>query len=143
MKLRHNAKEVVLLEIDGLGLILGEVRYNKQTETALFILEKAAYFDLYLPCAVIYDARKGVVVQPHILGVLSTGSIRVQRSKVSCFIFGDDLSPHIKAQYQAVLAELGLPGKGPQRGSHDEKGDDPHGPSSGGPRLITLPKRHP
>ncbi|OCC16446.1 hypothetical protein DBT_0263 [Dissulfuribacter thermophilus] len=139
MKLRQNAKELVLLEVDGLGLILGEIRYNKQTETAIFALEKAAFFDLYVPCAVIYDPQKGPVVRPHVLSALTTGSIRVQRSKVSCFILGNELSPSIVAQYQAILQGLGVI----QEGSKESlKDDDPKkGPGSVGPRVITLPKK--
>ena len=66
MKLRQNAKELVLIEADGLGLILGEVRYNRQTETVLFALEKAAFFDLYFPCTVLYDQERGPVVHDYL-----------------------------------------------------------------------------
>lgn len=103
MKLRQNAKELVLAEIDGLGLIIGEIRYNRQTETVAFALEKAAFFDLYFPCAVIYDQKQGPVVHPHILTALTTSSIRVQRSKVSCFVHEHDLSPAIFNQYHDIL----------------------------------------
>lgn len=143
MKLRQNARELVLLEIDGLGLILGEIRFNKQTETAIFALEKAAFFDLYLPCAVIYDPQKGPVVRPHVLSAMTTGSIRVQRSKVSCFVLGSELAPSLAAQYQAVLKGLGLDptneSRPPQSKGHEHDPQKP-GPSSG-PRIINLPKK--
>lgn len=142
MKLKQNAKELVLLEIDGLGLILGEIRYNKQTETAIFALEKAAFFDLYLPCAVIYDPQKGPVVRPHVLSAMTTGSIRVQRSKVSCFVLGGELAPSLVAQYQAVLKGLGIgPQKEPAPHPPTDGGPDPKKPTPSGPRIINLPKR--
>ena len=141
MKLRQNARELVLLEIDGLGLILGEIRYNKQTETAIFALEKGAFFDLYLPCAIVFDPQKGPLVRPHVLNAMTTGSIRVQRSKVSCFVLGSDLAPSIAAQYRTVMESLAPsardkgdePGKGPEPG--------PEKPTHSGPRIINLPKK--
>ena len=141
MKLRQNAKELVLLEIDGLGLILGEIRYNKQTETAIFALEKGAFFDLYLPCAVVFDPQKGPLVRPHVLNAMTTGSIRVQRSKVSCFVLGNELAPSLVAQYRAVLERL-VPSR-PTASPDEGKGPDPgpEKPPKGGPRIITLPKK--
>ncbi len=141
MKLRQNARELVLLEIDGLGLILGEIRYNKQTETAIFALEKGAFFDLYLPCAVVFDPQKGAVVRPHVLNAMTTGSIRVQRSKVSCFVLGSELTPSLVAQYRAVMESFAP--QGPKIAPDHGKGPDsgPEKPKSGGPRIITLPKK--
>ncbi len=103
MKLKQNAQEIVLLSIEGLGLILGEIRYNRQTETAIFALEKAAFFDVYFPCTVIYDQQKGPLVHPHILAAMTVSSIRVQRQKVACYILEKDLNPMITRQYQDLL----------------------------------------
>lgn len=105
MKLSQNAKELVLLSIDGLGLIVGEIRFNRQTETINFVLEKAAFFDLYFPCMVIIE-KNNLMLQPHILASLSTSSIRVQRSRVSCFVSGADINPMIAYQYNAIIASI-------------------------------------
>jgi hypothetical protein len=86
MKLRQNARELVLLELSGAGLLLGEIRYNKQTETVLFALEKSAFFDLYFPCTVSFDQNRGVVLHPHVINAMTTSSIRVQRSRVAFFV---------------------------------------------------------
>ncbi len=141
MKLRQNAKELVLVEIDGLGLLLGQIRYNRQTETAIFALEKAAFFDLYFPCTVVYDQQKGPVVHPHILAALTNSSIRVQRSRVSCFIMEQDLNLNLIEQYnrlvEAVMAQHGI-------GLAQEKpsDEDPSGPKpGGGKRVIPLSGR--
>jgi len=103
MKLKQNAQEIVLLSIEGLGLILGGIRYNRQTETAIFALEKAAFFDVYFPCTVIYDQQKGPLVHPHIMAAMTTSSIRVQRQKVACYVIEKDLNPMIVRQYQDLL----------------------------------------
>lgn len=105
MKLSQNAKEIVLLNIDGLGLIVGELRFNRQTETIGFVLEKAAFFDLYFPCMVMIE-KNNLMLQPHILASLSTSSIRVQRSRVSCFITESEINPALVYQYNAILASL-------------------------------------
>ncbi len=125
MKLRQNAKELVLIEVDGLGLILGHIRYNRQTETVLFALEKAAFFDLYFPCTVVYDQQKGPVVHPHILSTMTTSSIRIQRSRVSCFILETDLNPELVRQYQQILEAI-IP-----KPQHPEP-PEPHDPGPGG-----------
>lgn len=106
MKLSQNAKDMVLLELDGVGLLLGEVRYNRQTETASFALEKAGFFDLYLPCTVVYDQQRGPLVHPHILAALTTSSLRIQRNRVSCFILEPDINPAVIEQYNAIKAAL-------------------------------------
>ncbi len=106
MRLNQNARDLILIEIDGLGLLLGEVRYNRQTETATFILEKAAFFDFYLPCTVIYDQQRGPVVHPHILSTLTTSSLRIQRDRISCFILGQDLNPALIEQYNRIKTAL-------------------------------------
>ncbi len=138
MKLRQNAKELVLIEAAGLGFILGEIRYNRQTETVLFALEKAAFFDLYFPCAVIYDQKTGPVVRPHVVTAMTTSSIRVQRSRVSCFILESDLHPALSRQYTNLIESImahqdrSLPAKPEQ--DHDP--DKP--PSPGGTRVVSI-----
>ncbi|MGC9021571.1 MAG: hypothetical protein ACP5J5_00385, partial [Dissulfurimicrobium sp.] len=106
MRLSQNAKDLVLIELDDVGLLLGEIRYNRQTETASFALEKAGFFDLYLPCTVLYDQQRGPIVHPHILSALTTSSVRIQRSRVSCFILEPDINPVIAEQYHAIKAAL-------------------------------------
>lgn len=139
MQLRHNAREIVLIEVGGLGFLLGEIRYNKQTETALFALEKAAFLDLYFPCAVVFDQVKGAVVRPHVLSVFTMSAVRIQRSHISCFIYGKDLNPGLVEQYRSLLA-ASFPQGGhahPQGGPPED--DDPHRPRpSGGKRVISL-----
>ncbi len=103
MKLRQNARELVLLNVEGLGLILGEVRYNRQTETVIFALEKASFFDIFFPCTVVYDQQKGPVVHPHILSAMTTSSVRIQRSKVSCFVLESDLNGSLIEQYHKLM----------------------------------------
>lgn len=102
MKLNQNARDLVLIELDDVGLLLGEVRYNRQTETASFALEKASFFDLYLPCTVVYDQQHGPVVHPHILSAFTTSSLRIQRNRVSCFILEPDLNPVLIEQYNTI-----------------------------------------
>ncbi len=143
MKLRQNAKELVLLQIDGMGTIIGEIRYNKQTETAIFTLEKSAFFDLYFPCVLMYDQRQGTVVRPHILSVITASTIRIQRTKVSCFVLGDEISSEIVEQYYNILKSFGLMEEQeetrpirPTPPDDDGKGGD-NGPK-GSPRIITL-----
>jgi hypothetical protein len=140
MKLKQNAREIVLAEIDGLGLIMGEIRYNRQTETVIFALEKGAFFDLYFPCAIVYDQQRGPVVHPHLLTALTTSSIRVQRSKVSCFILEHDINPEVFKQYQdivmAVTARQDMAG----RVLKEEKPDRPD-PQGGGPRVIPIDRK--
>jgi len=110
MKLSQNAKELVLLNIDGLGLIVGEILFNQQTETIGFVLEKAAFFDLYFPCTVVVE-KNALMLQPHILASLSTSSIRIQRSRVSCFVRESDINPGLVYQYNAIIASItGGPG---------------------------------
>lgn len=106
MKLSQNAKDMVLIELDGVGLLLGEVRYNRQTETASFALEKASFFDLYLPCAIVYDQQRGPLVHPHILSAFTTSSVRIQRNRVSCFILEPDINPVLIEQYNAIKTNL-------------------------------------
>jgi len=143
MKLRQNAKELVLIEVDGLGLILGEIRYNRQTETVLFALEKAAFFDLYFPCTVLYDQNRGPVVHPHVLTAMTVSSIRIQRSRVSFFVLESDINPKLIQQYysllEAVLLKQGvnLPGKATK---DKDKGPDQPKPT-GGSKVITLSDR--
>ncbi|MGQ9744412.1 MAG: hypothetical protein ACUVQV_00090 [Dissulfurimicrobium sp.] len=106
MKLSQNAKDIVLIELDGVGLLLGEVRYNRQTETASFALEKASFFDLYLPCTVVYDQQRGPLVHPHILSTFTTSSLRIQRNRVSFFILEPDINPVLVEQYNSIKATL-------------------------------------
>lgn len=108
MKLRQNARELVLLNCEGLGLILGEIRYNRQTETVIFAMEKSSFFDLYFPCAVVYDQQKGPLVHPHILSTMTTSSIRIQRSRVSCFVLEEDLNPSLVEQYRQLMEMVAM-----------------------------------
>ncbi len=133
MKLRQNAKELVLIELDGVGLLLGHIRYNRQTETVLFALEKAAFFDLYFPCTVVYDQQRGPVVHPHVLSAMTTSSVRIQRSRVSCFVMEMDLNPDLVDQYQKFLDAIAPRPSKPV--PPDPK--DP-GPSGGGSRVISI-----
>lgn len=138
MKLRQNAKELVLIEASGLGFMLGEVRYNRQTETVLFALEKAAFFDLYFPCAVIYDQKTGPVVRPHIVTAMTTTSIRVQRNQISCFILEPDLHPALVKQYNTLLENIILQQEkiSPAKRQPD---DDPDKPTSPGTtRVVSI-----
>ena len=138
MKLHQNAKELVLIQIDGLGLILGEVRYNRQTETVLFALEKAAFFDLYFPCTVLYDQERGPVVHPHVLTAMTVSSIRIQRSRVSFFVLESDINPKLIQQYhsllEAVLLKQGITLSG--KATKDKGPDQPK--PTGGSRVIAL-----
>ncbi|NIA08888.1 MAG: hypothetical protein GWP10_03755 [Nitrospiraceae bacterium] len=138
MKLQQNAKELVLVNVDGLGLILGEIRYNRQTETAIFALEKAAFFDLYFPCAIVYDQERGPIIHPHLLTVLTTSSIRIQRSHVSCFILETDINPVLIQQYYGLLDALSAK----QGTASPQKRTDHQGPERpkpvGGSRVINL-----
>ncbi len=138
MKLRQNAKELVLIEAAGLGFILGEIRYNRQTETVLFALEKAAFFDLYFPCAVIYDQKTGPAVRPHVLTAMTTSSIRVQRSRISCFILESDLHPALLKQYSDLLESVMLQQElsSPPRADKDPDPDKPTSP--GGTRVVSI-----
>ena len=106
MKLKQNARELVLLELSGMGTLMGEVRYNKQTETVIFALEKSAFFDLYLPCTVGFDPQRGSFVQPHVVNAMTTGSIRIQRSRVNFFVLSQDIAPSLKAQYMDIVHQL-------------------------------------
>ncbi len=106
MKLRQNARELVLLELSNTGLLLGEVRYNKQTETVAFALEKSAFFDFYFPCSVSFDPQRGPVVHPHIINTMTTSSIRIQRDRVNFFVLSADISPALKAQYMEILNQV-------------------------------------
>ncbi len=141
MKLHQNAKELVLIEVDGLGLILGEIRYNRQTETVNFALEKAAFFDLYFPCTVLYDQKLGPVVHPHVLTAMTVSSIRIQRTRVSFFVLEPDINPKLIQQYhhllEAVLLKQGV--SSPRETSKD------HGPHktkpSGSSKIISLSDR--
>jgi hypothetical protein len=138
MKLSQNAKEIVLIQIEGLGLIMGEIRYNHQTETVLFALEKAAFFDLYFPCTVLYDKELGPVVHPHVLVAMTVSSIRIQRSRVSFFVLASDINPKLIQQYHdlydAILLKQGMvtPTKNPK--NTDKQQPKP----SGGSKVITL-----
>ncbi len=145
MKLRQNARELVMLEVSGLGILIGEIRYNKQTETVLFTLEKSAFFDLYFPCAVIYDQKKGAIVHPHIVNTMITSSIRIQKSRVSFFVLESDIAPSVRAQYlQLVNSFIGLSREGAGQGTDSAKGagkgPERVQPSSQGPRVIPLDK---
>ncbi len=115
MKLRQNAKELVLLELSGTGLLLGEVRYNKQTETVSFALEKSAFFDFYFPCSVSFDPQRGPVVHPHVINAMTTSSIRIQRDRVNFFVLSQDIAPALTAQYMDILNQVtGFQKKEPQ-----------------------------
>ncbi|HID96621.1 MAG TPA: hypothetical protein EYP57_00260 [Thermodesulfobacteriaceae bacterium] len=138
MKLHQNAKELVLIQVEGLGLILGEIRYNRQTETIIFALEKSGFFDLYFPCTLIFDQNSGPVVRPHILTAMTTSSIRIQRSRVSCFILETDINPQLVQQYHDILNALTLqesPSSTKSSGE-DEPSEKPERP--GKPRIINL-----
>ncbi len=140
MKLRQNAKELVLIEVDGLGLILGEIRYNRQTETVLFALEKAAFFDLYFPCTVLYDQKRGPVVHPHVLTAMTVSSIRIQRTRVSFFVLESDINPKLIQQYHHLLeAVLLKQGVSPRKTGKDQGPDQPK--PTGGSKVITLSDR--
>jgi len=137
MKLHQNAKELVLIEVDGLGLIMGEIRYNRQTETVLFALEKAAFFDLYFPCSVLYDQQRGPVIHPHVLTAMTVSSIRIQRSRVSFFVLESDINPKLIQQYHNLLeAVLLKQGVSPRKTAKDQGPDQPK--PTGGSRVITL-----
>ncbi|MGB9497291.1 MAG: hypothetical protein ACKVE3_05400 [Dissulfuribacterales bacterium] len=141
MKLRQNAKELVLIEVDGPGLILGEIRYNRQTETVLFALEKAAFFDLYFPCAVLYDQERGPVVRPHVLTAMTVSSIRIQRSRVSFFVLESDINPKLIQQYHDLLESVLLKRDVTSVGktTKDQGPDRPE--PTGGSRVIALSDR--
>lgn len=142
MKLRQNARELVLIEISGVGLLLGEIRYNKQTETVLFALEKSAFFDLYFPCSVSFDQNRGVLIHPHVINAMTTSSIRVQRSRVAYFVLERDIAPGLRSQYLALINQLvgktGTGEKAPLRPEDDNSPDDR--PRGGGSRLLDLKK---
>jgi hypothetical protein len=141
MKLRQNAKELVLIEVEGLGLILGEIKYNRQTETVLFALEKAAFFDLYFPCAVLYDQERGPVVHPHVLTAMTVSSIRIQRSRVSFFVLESDINPMLIQQYHGLL-ESALLKQGVTSAGKATKDQGPDQPEpTGGSRVIALSNR--
>ena len=143
MKLRQNAKELVLTEVDGLGLVLGEIRYNRQTETVLFALEKAAFFDLYFPCTVLYDQNHGPVVHPHVLTAMTVSSIRIQRSRVSFFVLESDINPKLIQQYhdllEAVLLKQGV--TSPRKATTAKEKELGQPKSTGGSKVITLSDR--
>jgi hypothetical protein len=135
VKLRQNARELVLMEVSGIGTVLGEIRYNAQTETALFAMEKSAFFDLYFPCAVSYDQKNGPVVNPHVFFLFTQSSIRVQRSHVTCFIQEIDLNPVLVEQYNALLAAFYPPA--PSADTDQKKGPEGRKPT-GGKRVVSL-----
>jgi hypothetical protein len=141
MKIHQNVREPVLIEVDGLGLIMGEIRYNRQTETVLFVLEKAAFFDLYFPCTVLYDQERGPVVHPHVLTVMTVSSIRIQRSRTSFFVLESDINPKLIQQYhgllEAVLLKQGV--TSPRKTTKDQGSDQPK--PVGGSKVITLSDR--
>lgn len=141
MKLRQNAREIVLAEIDGLGLIMGEIRYNRQTETVIFALEKGAFFDLYFPCAIVYDQKKGPVVHPHLLTALTTSSVRVQRSKVSCFILEHDIHPEVFRQYQEIVRAITAQQEMSQALVKKDKRPDRPDPPGRGPRIVPIDRK--
>ncbi len=138
MKLRQDARELVLVDVDGLGLMLGEIRYNRQTETAIFALEKAAFFDLYFPCTVLYDKEHRLIIQPHFFTVLSTSSIRIQRNHLSCFVLETDLNPVLIQQYHSLLNTLLIRREAisPQRGPNRPGPERPR--PGAGSRVISL-----
>ncbi len=143
MKLRQNARELVLVEVSGLGILLGEIRYNKQTETVLFALEKASFFDLYFPCAVVYDQQKGALVHPHIVNTMTTSSIRVQRSRVAFFVLEADIAPSLRAQYlELVNSFIGLSrgGEKEQQARGPERLDASPAQKGRGPTVVPLDK---
>ncbi len=106
MKLKQNARELVLLELSDTGLLLGEVRYNKQTETVTFAMEKSAFFDFYFPCTVSFDPQRGPVVHPHVINTMTTSSIRIQRDRVNFFVLSADIAPTVKSQYMEILNQV-------------------------------------
>ncbi len=150
MKLHQNAKELVLLDVDSLGIIIGEIKYNRQTETVLFALEKSAFFDIYFPCTVVFDQQNGLSVHPHIFSSLSKSSIRVQRSKVSCFVLQNDINESIIKQYYDLLfvkesldipnflREDSLQPNSEKKEGEDDNDDDPHPTCSS--KVIPFPK---
>ena len=142
MKLRQNARELVLIELSGVGLLLGEIRYNKQTETVLFALEKSAFFDLYFPCSVSFDQERGILVQPHVINAMTTSSIRVQRDRVAYFVLERDIAPALRSQYLVLINQLlgktGPRGTGRRPSEDDSPPDDR--PRGGGSRLLDLKK---
>ncbi len=142
MKLRQNARELVLLELSGTGLLIGEIRYNKQTETVLFALEKSAFFDLYFPCTVSFDQNRGVMLHPHVINAMTTSSIRVQRSRVAYFVLERDIVSALRSQYiglvNQLLGQAGLGGVRKPAPEDDNSPDDR--PRGGGSRLVDLKK---
>lgn len=138
MKLGLNAREIALFEISGLGIIIGQIQYNRQTETAMFVLEKAQYFDILFPCAVTYDNQRGPVVRPHLLTILTTSTIRINRNKVSCFIMENDLNPTVIKQYSDLLMS-NMP-KANVRHLPSKDDDDPNKPRGG--KIINLKQPH-
>jgi hypothetical protein len=138
MKLSQNAKDMVLIELDGVGLLFGEVRYNRQTETASFALEKASFFDLYLPCTVVYDQQRGPLVHPHILSALTTSSLRIQRNRVSCFILEPDINPVLIEQYNSIKATLTPRSEPGQRGASAQGEGPPEKKKMGKKRVINI-----
>jgi hypothetical protein len=142
MKLRQNARELVLIEVSGVGLLLGEIRYNKQTETVLFALEKSAFFDFYFPCAVSFDQNRGVLIHPHAINAMTTSSIRVQRSRLAYFVLERDIAPGLRSQYLAFINQLlgktGTRETAFLRAEDDNSPDDR--PRGGGSRLLDLKK---
>ncbi|NPA95277.1 MAG: hypothetical protein GXO58_07615 [Thermodesulfobacteria bacterium] len=126
MKLRQNARELVLLDLSGTGLLLGEVRYNKQTETVAFALEKSAFFDFFFPCSVSFDPQRGPLVHPHVINAMTTSSIRIQRDKVNFFVLSPDIAPALKAQYLDIISQVmgpqGQEPAAPARKGRSEKG---------------------
>lgn len=104
MKLGLNAKEIVIVDVLGTGLLIGQLQYNRQTESAIFVLEKAQYFDLFFPCAILLDNQHGIFIRPHIASFLSNGTIRINRSNISYFIMENDINPQIKKQYIDLIS---------------------------------------
>ncbi len=134
MKLRQNARELVLLDLSGVGLILGEVRYNKQTETVVFALEKSAFFDLYFPCVVNFDPQRGPVVQPHVINAMTTSSIRIQRDRVNFFVLSQDIAPSVKAQYIEIMNQV----MGFQNRASESVSQTPPTSSKGKQKIVEL-----
>ncbi len=133
MKLRQNARELVLLELSGTGLLLGEVRYNRQTETVAFALEKSAFFDFYFPCSVSFDPQRGPVVHPHVINAMTTSSIRIQRDRVNFFVLSQDIAPSLKAQYLDIINQvIGPQGQEPTAPSRQER------PDKGVSRVVEI-----
>jgi len=134
MKLRQNARELVLLDISGVGILLGEVRYNKQTETVVFALEKSAFFDLYFPCVVNFDPQRGPVVQPHVVNAMTTSSIRIQRNRVNFFVLSQDIAPSLKAQYVDIMNQV----MGFQNRPSEPEPQKQHSGLKSGPKIVDL-----